>query len=233
MPASKSRKLEWAMKRSGLRQFTRARLGSWIRMWPCLRRSGHSEERSKDRRNLPDNGPQAEAFGLQSGVEEIVVIRHSTQHTIHLRQPAFTEPFGIGVSHVEPVPEQTLPLQRVSPKTAAVLQTRLILIKKSSHCPRSAACHSKAADPMSVIDAGSPKSCPHSSSQSTTCCGLESSRRGMTIVPLHPREPMGIRKPVSPNLVLSATAAGMSMIANTLDHADEQSHDCSRRSSGR
>jgi hypothetical protein len=44
---------------------------------------------------------------------------------------------------------------------------------------------------------------------------------------------MGIRKPVSPNLVVSVIAAGMSMIANTLDHADEQSHDCSRMSSGR
>jgi hypothetical protein len=104
---------------------------------------GRSEERAKDRRNFLDNRPQAGAFSLQSCVQEIVVIGQAAQHTIHLRQPAFTEPFGIWVSLIEPVPEQTLPLRRVSPKSAAVLQSRLILIQKSSHRLRNALPYSR------------------------------------------------------------------------------------------
>ena len=91
------------------------------------------KERPEDGRNLPDDRPQARPFGLKRCIQRVVVIGLGSEHTIHQRQPALAKPVGIGVSLVEPVSKQSLPLGGVTPESSPVLQSRLILIQKSSH----------------------------------------------------------------------------------------------------
>jgi len=84
---------------------------------------GRCEERTKDRRNLLDHGPQTHTLGLERGVQRFVVIGLGSEHMIHQRQPALAKPVGIRMSLIEPVAKKSLTLGRIAPESSSILQS--------------------------------------------------------------------------------------------------------------
>lgn len=62
---------------------------------PVFRR----EERPESRRNFLDDHLQADALGLESGIQLVVVTRLGSQHTIHEGPPALAKPLRVWVAH--------------------------------------------------------------------------------------------------------------------------------------
>ena len=92
-----------------------------------------SEKTSEDGGNLSDDDAETQSRGLELTVEEVVGGRIRFEDARDDRPPSLEETLVGGMTGVEPMIEETLPLPGIGPEHPPIFEPRFVLIEQPSH----------------------------------------------------------------------------------------------------
>ena len=92
-----------------------------------------SEKTAEDGGNLPDDDAETQAFGLELTVEEVVGDRIRFKDARDDRPPSLQETLVGGMTGVEPMIKETLPLPGIGPEHPPIFEPSFVLVEQPSH----------------------------------------------------------------------------------------------------
>lgn len=92
-----------------------------------------SEKTSEDGGNLPDDDAETQSLGLELTVEEVVAGRIRFEDPRDDRPPSLQETLVGGMTGVEPMIEETLPLAGIGPEHPPIFEPSFVLVEQPSH----------------------------------------------------------------------------------------------------